>query len=106
MTIAVEDNARIMPTATASRGSTRRSIAAPASTSVLSATCRPPNPRIGSRIFHNLERSISRPITNNINTTPNSAKCITSSRFSPTQPNAAGPITAPMSEVAKHRPKP
>ena len=94
-TIAVDDSASVIPTATAVCHGRPASTPTPASSTVVTATCRPPSPRIGLRISHSRAGRSSRPMRNSIITTPNSAKCITSFPSSPIRPSANGPITIP-----------
>jgi hypothetical protein len=93
--IAVEESDRIIPTVreVCQLKPKRETIAK--MTSVVITTCKPPNPNIGTLILRSSFGSSSRPMTNNIITTPNSEKCMMSWRSSPTKPNRAGPIIIP-----------
>ena len=77
-TIAVEDIARISPTANADCQDKPNQDATKPITTAVPTTCNPPSPRIGRRICHKRAGLNSRPTTKSIITTPNSAKCITS----------------------------
>ncbi len=95
-TMAVEESAsmRPMPSPCCSGRPMRQ--ATPVRAPVVSSTCRPPVPRIGPFSCHKRAGRSSNPTRNNISTTPNSAKCITSF-CSPTNPSRKGPMMIPAS---------
>lgn len=95
--IAVEDSDSASPTATAACQGRPASSPSAASASVVSATCSPPIPRIGARSRHSRLGSSSRPTTNSIITTPNSAACMTSCPGAPSRLRPNGPIATPAS---------
>ena len=71
--------------------------------SAVTTTCSPPSPMIGRRSAQSFEGCSSRPTRKSMTTTPNSAKCMTSSPSSrPTRPRAEGPIDHAGDEIAQH----
>ena len=105
-TIAVEDIARMKPTAIATCHGTRNRSARPETAAAVPRTCAPPRPRIGPRMCHRIAGRNSSPITKSIMTTPNSATCITSWPSVPTNPKQNGPITTPANRYPKTDPSP
>ena len=69
--------------------------APPPSAAAVTTTCSPPSPMIGRRSSQSFEGCSSRPTRKSITTTPNSAKCMTSSPSWPTRPRSDGPMTMP-----------
>ena len=94
-TIAVDDIAMISPTASAARHGTPSASAPAAITAADAATCSPPRPRIDRRSRHRSAGCSSRPTTNSIITTPNSAKCMTCLPSPPIAPSTLGPTSTP-----------
>ena len=104
-TIAVEDIARISPTASAGLPGQAEPGATAPITSAVPTTCKPPRPRIGRRICHSSAGRNSSPMRKSIITTPNSAKCITSA-VPPATFSAYGPMTAPARRYPITEPSP
>ena len=94
-TIAVDDIAMMKPIAMAARHGTPSARAALPTRTAVAATCKPPRPRIERRSRHKSDGCSSRPTTNSISTTPNSAKCMTWAPSPPIAPSTLGPTSTP-----------
>ena len=99
--IAVEDSDMAMEIVNAIFQSIPSSLKITKEIRTVPKTCKEPIPTIVFRIFQKLLGSISRPIRNNITTTPNSAKCMISCPSSPTNPRIQGPMITPAIKYPK-----
>ena len=96
-TMAVDDPASTSPMASDARQVCPSSMASAAMAAAVSTTCKPPSPRMGRRRLHSRLGFSSSPTRNNIMTTPNSAKCMTSWPSCPINPSRNGPSATPAS---------
>ena len=94
MTMAVEDIAKMSPMVSATGQGCPKSIATPITAAVVPMTWALPVPRMGPRSLQSRLGRSSKPTTKSIITTPNSAKCCTSSTC-PTRFSKLGPMTMP-----------
>ena len=94
-TIAVDDMARMPPSASPACHDAPNSVALPMASASVAATCAPPRPNTRRRMVFSLVRLNSRPIENIRKTTPSSARRLVSSR-SATTPSACGPSARPV----------
>ena len=92
--MAVDDNAKIQPTATPVCQVCPSKMAKPAMAAKVNPTCSPPKPNSLCRKRHSICGANSKPTKNSIITTPNSATCCMDCASFPTSPNT-GPIKIP-----------
>ncbi|MDT4828760.1 hypothetical protein FQZ97_621570 [compost metagenome] len=92
--MAVDDSASPSAATSATRHGAPTAQPTANSTAAQLSTCADPQPKIGRRRLHRRLGSSSRPTRNSISTTPNSAKCSTSSTLD-TRPRPQGPMAMP-----------
>ena len=92
--MAVEESARMQPTATPICQLLPMAMVMPAIAATESITCNPPSPKSLCRSCHSFCGASSKPTRNSIITTPNSATCWMDSVSLPAKPKT-GPMAIP-----------